>query len=193
MQRFFLLLLAGSTFLACNTGTKTAENQATTETTAQADGRATTKATPLTDRLTGLGLTADSHWRGINLGMPLATVRATESQTRPEGDLFEDQADHLGYAVDFPNLESMDALYYQTGGKVSAIEVDLYLNSKAAIAAYLTDLAAYFTSRYGTGQAKDGTTNWTGPQGEPIQLNDVSKGKDFGVKIRIGTRPAKLS
>ncbi len=166
---------------ACQSGTKTTEK--TTTSSEQSDSIAS-QAVVISDRLSALGLTADRQWRGVDLGMPIATVRTVE-----QGDLFEDQADHLGYAVDFPNLESMDALYFQTGGKVSAIEVDLYLNSQTAVTAYFADLTAYFNSRYGTGLSKSSFTTWTGPADEPIQIRDISKGKDFGIKIQIGTPP----
>ncbi len=139
-------------------------------------------ATPivLTERLTTLGLTQAGHWRGISLGDPLTTVAATEKELP-----FEQDTKHVGYTVEFPNLESADFLYYQQGGKVSAIDVDLYLNTRPSVDAYTKDLTSYFDQRYGQPTTKAGVTVWTGPAREQISLKDVSKGKDFGLKIKI--------
>lgn len=135
---------------------------------------------PITGRLAALGLTRDSHWRGINLGGDFAVVKANE-----KGEAFERDAKHVGYTVEFPNLETADMLYYQTGGKVSAIEVDLFLNNRQSVDGYRKELEPYFTTRYGTPKPGAGGPVWTGPTGEQVSLKDVSKGKDFGLKIRI--------
>lgn len=76
-------------------------------------------------------------------------------------------------------------LYYQQNGKVTAIEVDLFLNSRQSVDEYQTELNTYFTGRYGSPKSTPGGTVWNGPAGEQLVLRDVSKGKDFGLKIRI--------
>lgn len=135
---------------------------------------------PITGRLAELGLTSDSDWRGINLGDDFAKVKATE-----KGEAFESDATHVGYTVEFENLETADILYHQTGQNVSAIDVDLFLNGRQSVNAYQKELTPYFTSRYGTPRTGNGGTIWTGPKEETVTLKDVSKGKDFGLKIRI--------
>lgn len=135
---------------------------------------------PITGRLASLGLTRDSHWRGTNLGDNFSVVKANE-----KGESFESDARHVGYTVELANLETADMLYYQTGGKVSAIEVDLFLNSSQSVGEYRRELEPYFTTRYGTPSAGKAGYVWTGPTGEQVSLKDVSKGKDFGLKIRI--------
>lgn len=134
-------------------------------------------AAPIGGRVAGLGLTPNSHWRGINLGDDFGRVKTTEN-----GELFESDAQHAGYTIEFPNLESVDVLYYQKGGKVSAIGVDLFLNNRASVDAYQRELSAYFTARYGAAKSP---AVWKGPSGEQIRLNNVSKGKDFGLKLTI--------
>ncbi|GAB3790597.1 hypothetical protein GCM10028818_60890 [Spirosoma horti] len=137
-------------------------------------------APAITGHLAELGLTLDSHWRGINLGDDFTKVKATE-----KGEPFESDADHIGYTIELPNLESADILYYQTAKNVSAIDIDLFLNSRQSVTNYQKELGAYFSSRYGSPKPSAGGTEWTGQKGETVLLKDVSKGKDFGLTIKI--------
>ncbi|MBD2754932.1 hypothetical protein [Spirosoma validum] len=134
----------------------------------------------ITSRLAGLGLTTTSDWRGINLGDDFAKVKTTE-----KGEAFESDASHVGYTIEFENLETADMLYYQTNQKVSAIEVDLFLISRQSVTDYQKELTPYFTARYGTPKTTGDETVWKGSKGETVTLKDVSKGKDFGLKIKI--------
>jgi hypothetical protein len=138
----------------------------------------------ITTHLANLGLTPDSDWRGINLGDEFVKVKAVE-----KGEPFESDAEHIGYTIELKNLETSDVLYYQTDKKVSAIDVDLFLNSRQSVTDYQKELDPYFTARYGTPKPGDGGTIWTSKKGETVTLKDVSKGKDFGLEIRIA--PAK--
>ncbi len=135
---------------------------------------------PMPTRLADLGLTRDSHWRGVNLGDPFTAVAEHETE-KP----FEQDASHVGYTVEFKNLESADMLYYQKDSKVSGIDVDLFLNSKSAVSTYQSDLKPYFTTRYGQPKTENGVTTWNGSDGAQVTLKDVSKGKDYGLKIRF--------
>ena len=176
---FVALLLTGA---ACRSKTQT-QTTATTDSTAAAQmdtPETTAKPIAMTERLTALGLTQTGHWRGISLGDSITRV-VTSATEKP----FEQDAAHVGYTVEFPNLESADFLYFQQAGKVSAIEVDLYLNTRKSVDAYQKDLTDYFNQRYGTPITTAATTVWTGPKQETIRLKDVSKGKDFGLKVKI--------
>ena len=183
MNRIALLFLVASTAFtqqAC-----TSKKQASTQTTdsltaATPEPGVDYVPEPMPARLAGLGLTRDSHWRSINLGDAFSVVKEKE-----KGEPFESDAEHIGYTVEFPNLETADMLYYQSGGKVSAIEVDLFLNSRQSVDAYRKELEPYFTTRYGTPKTTAGALTWTGSTSEQLSLKDVSKGKDFGLKIRI--------
>jgi hypothetical protein len=134
----------------------------------------------VSERLSRLGLTADSDWRGINLGDAYSTVAKRE-----KSEPFERDDEHVGYTLELKNLETVDILYYQEDRKVSAIEVDLYVNTEQAVIDYRKDLIAYFTKRYGTGEADEEMTTWSSSKGKLVTLKDVSKGKDYGLKIRI--------
>ncbi|WP_080056903.1 hypothetical protein [Spirosoma aerolatum] len=176
MKQIAILLL--SVFLvfsqqACKnrqqTNTQTADTTATTASQSDID-------VTITDRLAELGLTADSDWRGIKLGDDFDKVKGVE-----KGEPFESDDDHVGYTIEFKNLESADMLYYQTAKKVSAIDVDLFLNSQESVNAYQNELKSYFTAHYGTPKANQ----WTSPGGITVTMKDVSKGKDFGLKVRM--------
>ena len=186
-----ILLLASTALLlfiqpAC-TNTKKDESK-TTE-----SGNATTGKSPetpsdiqITGHLATLGLNADSDWRGVNMGDDFAVVQSAE-----KGEPFEKDAKHVGYTIDLPNLETADMLYYQANQKVSAIDIDLFLNTQQSISAYRSELEPYFTARYGTPKSANGATLWMGAGGKTVLLKDVSKGKDFGLKIKIA--PAGVS
>lgn len=183
MNRIVLLfLVVSSAFIqqACSSK-KQPSNQTTDSSTAATPGPAVDYAPEaMPPRLAELGLTRDSHWRGVNLGDAFSVVKEKE-----KGQPFETDDKHVGYTVEFPNLETADMLYYQSGGNVSAIEVDLFLNTRQSVDAYRKELEPYFTTRYGTPKTADGALTWTGSTGEQLSLKDVSKGKDFGLKIRI--------
>ncbi len=135
--------------------------------------------TALTERLTALGLTTNSDWRGIKLGDPVITVRAAE-----KGTLFESDAKHLGYSIEFPNLESADVLYQLDAKQtVSGIDVDLYLNNEKSATAYQTELTNYFNARY---KPAGTPATWMGENKEIVTIKNVSKGKDYGLKVKIG-------
>ncbi|QJW90941.1 hypothetical protein HNV11_16935 [Spirosoma taeanense] len=164
---------------ACNSRKQTSSQAPDSMATTQADSQSA-GITTSAEHVANLGLTPDSHWRGVNLGDDLANVKALE-----KGEAFESDQKHIGYTIEFKNLESADVLYYHQNGKVSAIEADLFLNNRASVDAYQRELNSYFTSRYGTPKPGSGGNVWSGPKGESITLTDVSKGKDFGLKIRI--------
>ena len=183
MNRIVLLFLIISFLFgqqACNNKKQTATQMADSSTVANPGPAVDNAPEPIRGRLASLGLTRDSHWRGINLGDDFAVVK-----TKEKGEAFESDAQHVGYTVEFANLETADVLYYQTGGKVSAIEIDLFLNTSQSISEYRKELEPYFTTRYGIPKPSTGGLVWTGSTGEQISLKDVSKGKDFGLKIRI--------
>jgi hypothetical protein len=163
---------------ACTNKTQN-DQTGTTDSSAVVESSRSEKAeAALTERLTALGLTTNSDWRGIHLGDPVATVRTTE-----KGTLFENDAKHLGYTTEFPNLESADILYQLDANQtISGIDVDLYLNNAQSATAYQTDLTNYFNARYKPAGVPE---TWTGENKETITLKNVSKGKDYGLKIRI--------
>ncbi|AUD05678.1 hypothetical protein [Spirosoma pollinicola] len=184
MKRISLLLIVLSFSLhqqACRSRQQ-ANSQITDSTSTTGLASKTAASLTISGHLAELGLTAESHWRGINLGDEFAKVKVTE-----KGESFESDADHIGYTIELTNLESADMLYYQKNNKVSSIDVDLFLNSRQSVNEYQKELETYFTSRYGASKPTAGGAVWAGSTGENISLKDVSKGKDFGLKVKIGS------
>jgi hypothetical protein len=167
-------------FNACSNHKQT-DTQATDSTTIAATTESTTDI-PITGHIVDLGLTADSDWRGIKLGDEFSNVKGLEKR-----EPFESDSDHIGYTIELKNLETADILYYQTDKKVSAIDVDLFLNTRQSVSDYQKDLESYFTARYGTPKPGDGGTVWSGWKRGTVTLKDVSKGKDFGLKIKLAS------
>ncbi len=182
MSSIRTLLLVGFCFSllqACQTRKTTDATAVDSTTVGTADTDTPAAAVVLTDRLTNLGLTIDSDWRGVSIGDAFGTVKGKE-----KGEPFESDAEHAGYTVEFSNLESADVLYHQTNQQVSAIDADLYLNNEQSVKAHQADLRAYFTSRYGNPKSVNGGLQWAA-QGKTITLRDVSKGKDYGLKVSV--------
>ncbi|QKZ13287.1 hypothetical protein [Spirosoma sp. KUDC1026] len=171
----FVSLLIGLN--ACQNLDQASEQTKDSSTTTEAG---TPSGNVITERLASLGLTTDSDWRGINLGDAYNTVAKRE-----KSEPFERDDEHVGYTLELKNLETVDILYYQEDQKVSAIEVDLYVNTEAAVTEYRKDLMTYFSRRYGAGEIDEETTTWASSKGKIVTLKDVSKGKDYGLKIRI--------
>ncbi|MBD2700899.1 hypothetical protein IC229_09635 [Spirosoma sp. BT702] len=175
----FIFAISFTTLQSCNNRKQT-ENQSPDSSNVATDSApATSPEVPISPRLAELGLTADSDWRGISLGDDFSKVKATE-----KGESFESDAKHVGYTLELKELETVDMLYYQAGQKVSAIDVDLFLNSREAVTEFQKDLTTYFTARYGTPKSDKNGNSWSS-SGTFVTLKDVSKGKDFGLKINM--------
>ena len=141
---------------------------------------------PTSARLSSLSLLPDFDWKRVKLGDALSAAKAGETE-RP----FEEDASHVGYSVEFDNLESVDYQYFSESGKVSGIRVDLYLNNPPSVHAYQQDLVAYYTARYGRPQQSANVYAWPGPMaGGIVTLKDVSRAKEHGLVLKIGKVPA---
>ncbi|MFD1144157.1 hypothetical protein ACFQ4C_23735 [Larkinella insperata] len=120
----------------------------------------------------------EGTFRGINLGDGVATVKAKES-----AEPFEEDAKHVGYTIEYENLESFDVQYFlDKSKKVERIEVDIYLNNRQSVEDHKKELAAYFTRRFGSPTQQ----GWNVAGNRQVTLTDVSKGKDFGLKLVFG-------
>ncbi|GAB3692681.1 hypothetical protein GCM10027592_11860 [Spirosoma flavus] len=181
-QVYFLFVIAISfTTLHSCSSRKQAENKSPDSVNVATDSSTPASTdVPISARLSELGLTADSDWRGINLGDDFSKVKSTE-----KGESFESDAKHIGYTLELKDLETADMLYYQTGQKVSSIDVDLFLNSRESVTNFQKDLSAYFSARYGTPKSDKEGSRWSSSKGISVTLKDVSKGKDFGLKINM--------
>ncbi|RRA97752.1 hypothetical protein [Larkinella rosea] len=124
----------------------------------------------------------DGLFRGVNSGDAVSVVKEKES-----AEPFEEDAAHVGYTIDYPNLESTDIQYFlDKNKKVSGIQVDIYLNNRQSVDTHLKELTTYFTRKYGNPVQQ----TWKASGNDRVTLTDVSKGKDFGLKLTLGGSPS---
>ncbi|GAB3890541.1 hypothetical protein GCM10028803_01440 [Larkinella knui] len=174
-------LLATALFLnACQSKQQASEATTPADTTEILPNRADSQSdVAVSDWLEKLVGSEDGLFRGVNLGDAVSVVKENEN-----GEPFEEDAAHIGYTIDYPNLESTDIQYFlDKNKKVIRIDVDIYLNNRASVDTHLQELTAYFTRKYGNAVEK----SWNAA-GHRITLADVSKGKDFGLKLTFGGR-----
>jgi hypothetical protein len=167
--------------LACLLLTAACESRKPTDATQTADTATiqptdATAATALPTRLQPLGLTPGHDWQTVSLGDGFAALNVP-------GERFEADATHVGHSVEFNDYESVDSQFFQQHGKVSRIQADFYLNTAKAVADFRQDLTTYLTARFGAPTTNGPATTW---QNGKVKLTDVSKAKDFGLKLIIG-------
>jgi hypothetical protein len=179
---FPLLLLAACTSRPTSEST-TAPGDSISRVAASDSGATQTPIPPTSARISSLSLSPDFDWKRVKLGDALTAAKAPETD-RP----FEEDASHVGYSVEFDNLESVDYQYFTESGKVTGIRVDLYLNNMASVRSYQQDLLAYYNARYGTAKPSANVYAWN--KGS-VTLKDVSKAKEYGLVLKIGNVPAK--
>ncbi|WP_229253679.1 hypothetical protein [Dyadobacter sp. NIV53] len=185
LKKSLILILFLSVSYACSTATKEDTDSKTADSIAltspvrkdlNSDQSAllqTILATPESGEATGI-------IRGITFGDPVSKVKATETF-----EMFEEKPDHLGYTQDTPQLESIDVLYYiDSEKKVNKITVDVYLNSAEATKQLWSAGIRYFTENYDKPKEEKSVVTWN-KKSVRINMEDVSKGKDFGLKFEF--------
>lgn len=196
MKHLIFLALPLIFLAACTSRPATESAKTTADSTGSATVLDTTEsdtasaATTGTARITSLSLSPGFDWKQVKLGDALTAAKAPETE-RP----FEEDASHVGYSVEFDNLESVDYQYFTEKNKVVGVRVDLYLNNPASVLNYQHDLVAYYNARYGPAQQTATTSTWTAPMGgttgnATVTLKDVSKAKEYGLVLKIGNVPA---
>ena len=129
-----------------------------------------------------VGSTSDGFFRGLNFGDPVSKIKATE-----KFELFEDSTDHVGYTYETENFEAIDVLYYLDKNQtIKGFRVDSYLNSSAAVRGLWDQFDTYLSGRFQNDKKSSKVSVWRGANGVSIQLEDVSKGKDFGIRLSMG-------
>ena len=118
--------------------------------------------------------------RGITFGDAVSKVKAIETF-----EMFEETADHLGYTLETPKLETIDVQYFiSPDKKVNKITVDVYLNSAEATKQLWDAGKEYFTENYDAPKENKGVVTWN-KKSVRINMEDVSKGKDYGLKFEF--------
>lgn len=184
-KRLLIILLLACTENACRTkteeeadskvsdsvtATKPAEGQLNSD---QSALLKTILATPDDEESTGI-------IRGVTFGDPVSKVKATETF-----EMFEETADHLGYTLETPQLETIDVQYFLSADKkVNKITVDVYLNSPEATKQLWNAGKSYFTKNYDAPKEAGHVVTWN-KKAVRINMEDVSKGKDYGLKFEF--------
>jgi hypothetical protein len=129
-----------------------------------------------------VGPAGDGFFRGLNLGDPVAKIKATETF-----ELFEDSTSHVGFTHETENLEAIDVIYFlDKNNTIKNIRVDTYLNSPVAVSGLQDQFETYLSGRF-RNQKKDGKRGiWRGNGNVYIVLENVSKGKDYGLRLEMG-------
>lgn len=176
---FIAPLVAISLFSGgCREKRQTAQDQTSDDTTQVVATPAETPEVGLNPQLRQVLGDGEGLIRGTNLGDALTDVKARET-----AEQFETSARHVGYTIEFSSLESADILYYHTpDGRIDKINVDLFLNDKTSVEQQKNELSAWLTRKYGPSANDSAESRWTTP-GARITLRDVSKKKDFGLKL----------
>lgn len=126
-------------------------------------------------------------FRGFKLGDPLSKIKAEE-----KFELFEDSTTHVGFTYETENFEAIDILYYLDNNKaLSGIRVDVYLNDADAVRNLSEQFDTYLSGKYTPEKRGDKSSAWQGKGGVSIVLKDVSKGKDFGLRLSMGPKGSK--
>ncbi len=125
-------------------------------------------------------------FRGFQLGDPVSKIKTEETF-----ELFEDTTNHVGFTYETENFEAIDVLYYLDKNKnLSGVKIDVYLNDSTAVKSLLEQFDTYLSGKYTPDKKTntDKTRSWKGKGGILVRLEDVSKGKDFGLRLSIGPK-----
>ena len=186
MQRFTLtcLLLGLAVFSLTNCSTK---NEQTTEQKTKPDSAASPAQTvviPNQSELlkTVIGKPSNDLFRGLNIGDAVAKIKQNEAF-----EIFEDSTNHVGYTFETENFETIDVLYFLDANKtISNIKVDVYVNSATTAQSLFSQLDNYWSGKFNVDKKSSKVALWKIDNNTILKLEDVSKDKDYGLKIFIG-------
>jgi len=131
-----------------------------------------------------VGSAGEDFFRGLNFGDPVNKIKATE-----KFELFEDSTDHVGFTYETENFEAVDVLYYLDKNQtIKNIRVDAYLNSALAVRGLQDQFETYLSGRFRNEKKEGKIAIWKGSNNVYITLEDVSKGKDYGLRLRMGPK-----
>jgi hypothetical protein len=127
-------------------------------------------------------------FRGFTMGDPLSKIKANE-----RFELFEDSTSHVGFTYETENFEAVDIIYYLDKNQaLNSIRVDVYLNDAAAVRNLSEQFDTYLSGKYTPEKRAAKSSDWREKGGLFIVLKDVSKGKDFGLRLSMGPKGSKV-
>ncbi|MCE7041904.1 hypothetical protein [Dyadobacter sp. CY312] len=183
LNKLLILTLVTLATYACNTKTEDEkDSEAVSDSVALASPAQSELNSNQSDLLkTVLGNnTPETIIRGVSFGDPVSKVKATETF-----EMFEETADHLGYTMETPQLESIDVQYFiSKDKKVNKIMVDVYLNSEDATKQLWNAGKSHFSETYAAPKEEAKILTWS-KNSVRVNMEDVSKGKDYGLKFEF--------
>lgn len=130
---------------------------------------------------------AGGNFRGLNFNDPISKVKELETF-----ELFEDSTDHVGFTYETENFEAIDVLYYLDKNQLlNGIRVDVYLNDANSVKGLWSQFETYLSGKYAIDKKQGKVAFWKDKGGRMVKLEDVSKGKDFGLRLSIGAKGIK--
>lgn len=128
-------------------------------------------------------------FRGFKFGDPLSKIKSGETF-----ELFEDSTNHVGFTYETENFEVIDILYYLDKNQaLNSIRVDVYLNDANAVRNLSEQFDTYLSGKYTPDKKQGKTTTWRGQGGLVVTLEDVSKDKDYGLRLGMGPKGSKAT
>ena len=128
--------------------------------------------------------------RGLSIGdeMNVILESAPLSETQPtNGKSYTEYFDDT-------DLNFADILYVSdSGNKISAISVDIFIEKQVAVDSLMSEFKGYFDKKYGQGKGISKMTVWKLEGGNnELMLQNVSTAKDPGLKIIFAKRGDEL-
>lgn len=128
-------------------------------------------------------------FRGFNFGDPVAKIKASETF-----EMFEDSTDHVGFTYETENVETIDVLYYLDKNQAfNSAQIDVYLVTEEATKQLWDQFDTYLSGKYTLEKRQGKRAFWRHHSGKRVSLEDVSKGKDFGIRFIVGDKALSLS
>jgi hypothetical protein len=128
--------------------------------------------------------------RGISLGEVFAD--AVKKETATPAEVREVNQKNFTEHFDETDLNFVDITYTgDTEGKISVINLDVYIEKQAIVDSLFHEFGTYFTKKYGTGTSENKKTLWALPNNYSLQLENVSTQKDPGFKILFSNKDKK--
>lgn len=115
--------------------------------------------------------------RGFSFGQNIDNIKKAETWEE-----FEQDASYIGYTFEAESLQSVDILYkHDAQNLLSAIDVDIYVNSAEESAAVMNEVKSRLTQKYG--QPTDNV--WKLKPSGQVKVASVSTNLDHGLTLEF--------
>ncbi|MFN4145676.1 MAG: hypothetical protein ACK4GN_07615 [Runella sp.] len=168
----------------CESKQNTTQEKTLPPTSEQPSNTPKTLNTPQSELLRIIIGNTTGDFRGFRFGTPVSEIKAKETF-----EMFEDSTYHVAFTYETENFEAIDVIYnLDKNQTLSGIQVEVYLNDEIAVRNLFDQFDTYLSGKYTFHQKKGKIAWWRSSSGKIIQLEDVSKGKDFGIRLIIGPK-----